>query len=39
MADDPSKRGPQDRSRISSSEDYEIGDCLVGLTLGQVRNS
>jgi hypothetical protein len=24
MADDPSKRGPQDRSRISLSEDYEV---------------
>jgi hypothetical protein len=24
MADDPSKRGPQDRSRISTSEDYEV---------------
>jgi hypothetical protein len=24
MADDPSKRGPQDRSRISTSEDHEV---------------
>jgi Protein of unknown function (DUF3606) len=24
MADDPSKRGPQDRSRISLGEDYEV---------------
>ncbi|PZR86544.1 MAG: DUF3606 domain-containing protein [Stutzerimonas stutzeri] len=24
MADDTSKRGPQDRSRISLSEDYEV---------------
>jgi hypothetical protein len=24
MADKPSKRGPQDRSRISTSEDYEV---------------
>jgi hypothetical protein len=24
MADDPNKRGPQDRSRISLSEPYEI---------------
>jgi len=24
MADDPSKRGPQDRSRNNLSEDYEV---------------
>jgi hypothetical protein len=24
MTDDPSKRGPQDRSRINTSEDYEV---------------
>jgi hypothetical protein len=24
MSDDPSKRGPQDRIRISLSEDYEV---------------
>jgi Protein of unknown function (DUF3606) len=24
MADKPSKRGPQDRSRINTSEDYEV---------------
>jgi hypothetical protein len=24
MADDPSKRGPQDRSRINTNEDYEV---------------
>ena len=24
MADKPSKRGPQDRSRISTSKDYEV---------------
>ena len=24
MADDPKKRGPQDRSRINLSEDYEV---------------
>jgi hypothetical protein len=24
MADDPLKRGPQDRSRISTSEDHEV---------------
>jgi hypothetical protein len=24
MADEPSKRGPRDRSRISTSEDYEV---------------
>jgi Protein of unknown function (DUF3606) len=24
MADDPSKRGPQDRSRINTDEDYEV---------------
>jgi hypothetical protein len=24
MADDPSKRGARDRSRISTSEDYEV---------------
>ena len=24
MADEPSKRGPQDRSRINTSEDYEV---------------
>jgi hypothetical protein len=24
MADKPSKRGPHDRSRISTSEDYEV---------------
>jgi hypothetical protein len=24
MADDPNKRGPQDRSRISLSEDHEV---------------
>jgi hypothetical protein len=24
MADDPSKRGPRDRSRINTSEDYEV---------------
>lgn len=24
MADDKSKRGPQDRSRINTSEDYEV---------------
>jgi hypothetical protein len=82
MADDPSKKGPQDRSRINTSEGHEVrywsqkfgvspeelkaavrkvgnsakavenelkagaasqsqsdvGDYLVGLTLGQVRN-
>jgi hypothetical protein len=24
MADDPTKRGPQDRTRINLSEDYEV---------------
>jgi|KBSMisStaDraftv2_1062788.scaffolds.fasta_scaffold359662_2 hypothetical protein len=24
MADDPTKRGPQDRSRISVKQDYEV---------------
>jgi hypothetical protein len=24
MADDPSKRGPRDRSRIDTHEDYEV---------------
>jgi hypothetical protein len=24
MADDPNKRGPQDRSRVNLSEDYEV---------------
>jgi hypothetical protein len=24
MADDPTERGPQDRSRINLSEDYEV---------------
>jgi hypothetical protein len=24
MTDDPSKRGPQERNRISLSEDYEV---------------
>jgi hypothetical protein len=24
MTDDPSKRGPADRSRINTSEDYEV---------------
>jgi hypothetical protein len=24
MSDKPSKRGPQDRSRINTSEDYEV---------------
>jgi hypothetical protein len=41
MADDPSKRGPQDRSRISLSEPYEIQYWTkkFGVTAAELRDA
>jgi hypothetical protein len=35
MADDKSKRGPQDRSRINTAEDYEVRYWKSGERFGQ----
>lgn len=41
MTDDPTKRGPQDRSRISLNEDYEVGywTNALGVTSEQLREA
>ncbi|HEY2684852.1 MAG TPA: DUF3606 domain-containing protein [Steroidobacteraceae bacterium] len=41
MADDPSKRGPDDRSHISLSEAYEIQDWTkkFGVTAAELRDA
>ena len=41
MADDLSKKGPQDRSRINLSEDYEVRywSEKLGVSAGQLRDA